>query len=325
MKLTLPVCFPYEGNILSAIDLKRHKVWLHSSFIQIINTKDTTNFDIRVGMNALFKAPFLQIKRVKTKDYIKNLTERIIEDINLNTYVYLLAANQKYIPNCKKDFEHELFVYGYSTNTQEFSIADFINGKYECTTCNFSELVNAMDFSSFKNTSDVILMKYNPNEVEERIDLLEIRSMLMNYVFPERNMDWNLSQIENYLDPTVPQGNFSNHGQRTFGVQVYNDFAQYIDLIENGKKIDFRPFQSLYMHKQYMLNRIHYLEKFFLKTSISKEFENDILKKTLIMRNVLIRFSTTHDISALDTIRFILNSIIKDEVKLIKMLIKNTE
>ncbi|OPH56184.1 hypothetical protein BC351_28875 [Paenibacillus ferrarius] len=292
MKYPSPVSFPYEANILSILNFyDEHSAWLHSNFIQLINTKDTTKYDVRVGMNELFNSPFLTIKRLHAKDFSENIVQKIIEILDNDIYFYFLTVDQSYIQACNNQNTHELFVFGYDDNEKCFHLADFISGQYKFFTGGYDEIVNATK-NLEQYEKDIILIKYNKG-VQFNFTMSKVSSLIQIFLQPEINLQKNLNQIENYLNPEMTQTINGNFGIKSFGVNVYKDLHNYIECLYESTSIwvDMRPFQSLYFHKYLMLNRVVYMnEHNYLKEDISKNI-NYLVNHSLIIRNLLIKYT----------------------------------
>jgi len=292
-----------DANAIAIISNQKHTYpYILSHFIQLFSWKyHESNWVFELYITDYFKffkkCPFLDTQRIR-KDIInkhwRSNIDFIIDMLNQGYYIYLIV-NTRYIssykPSRTHDLNHDMFIYGYDQIENEFFIADnFNHGAYSFEKCSYSELENALG-------------NLNPDKID-----VGFNNAIYLLSYKESNtklLDLNRIQqgIRAYLDGTEFDDCKDPNG--SYGIEVYQDYQSYISLLKLGQaEIDYRPIHVFYEHKFLMWKRIEYLCEHGILRDDSKllqEFEQ-ISKWSIVIRNLVLKFSITKDKELLDKI-----------------------
>ncbi|BCJ94248.1 hypothetical protein acsn021_18170 [Anaerocolumna cellulosilytica] len=316
--------YPKDTNALSI--LLQHKEalgWLMNCFIQL-TSYDNTYLDY---YDFYYRnCPILDVQRIKKSiigEKPEDVINFIIEAIEKKYYIYLLI-NTKYIPKyqSKKDWVHDLFVYGYNRKDELFYIADnFDHGKYGKATCTFQELEKAIryfpqkDFAyqGFRNCIE--LLSYN-KEPRARLEPYRI----------------NLS-IEDYLESNPTRGWYVNNAmwdeeetrKRTFGITCYNTIYNHLEFAHNKGYFGQGSNQAFFLmweHKKTMTMRLRHLRRLNLlkeEECISQYMKLE--EQALIALSLKLKYTVKSDDRNLISIRSYYDTIKETEEKVLNKLL----
>ncbi len=277
MKLLLnypPVnCYLHHAYPLSvAMSHKDFDSWFLSNYIQMefSHNHNTLNFFTYAICGNSIICPLLDYNILDLEFLYKtytNIIDFITKSIELGYYV-TTYTDEFYIPQRvayirKIHFRHEIMIYGFDLNNEEFNVIGYDDkGNYTETLVSFSQF-EASFLNSIKKTNDMILFKpkdsesYNPFY---EFDIENVKSLLSEYLL-SKNSSARFSTI-------------GNRNNSVYGISIYNELIKYYEAIlqDNGelcsKKMfdfeddcDIRHFHILYEHKKAMVLRIEYLIK----------------------------------------------------------------
>ena len=143
-KKILPVSYPmitswqWHATLFSIIgDDERAKEWIYSNYIQLrcynieeIFTGDEMLLaDMMPGSSSIKECPYLLFSlmtKEQVESYCGDIITFIIKTIDLGGYVYGVFDEAKILCDTGADykFPHELFIFGYDKDKQEFNVGD---------------------------------------------------------------------------------------------------------------------------------------------------------------------------------------------------------
>ncbi len=289
------------------------KKWIFSNYIQLrcynieeIFTGDDMLFcDMMPGSSSLKECPYL-ITSLMTKEQIEsycgNIVDFIIKTIDLGGYVYGVFDEAKILAHVNVDykFPHELFIYGYDLDKEEFYVGDFTFKDHYTynNTVSFEDIrkgyedITASDDHMFKDDykgkRGLYVILKNSDTPYYELDTTLIRDSLSEY----------MNSIDTKKHFRMARNRFDD---TTFGVGVYDRVLKRIQDQMNADETDFdvRALHVMYDHKKLMLERIKYLmangyidyDKYLVDTY------GNVVKNMLAARNLLIKISITGDVS----------------------------
>ena len=157
-KKILPVSYPmitswqWHATLFSILgDDEKAKNWIFSNYIQLrcynieeIFTGDEMLLaDMMPGSSSLKECPYLLFSlmtKEQVESYCGDIINFIIKTIDLNGYVYGVFDEAKILCDSGADykFPHELFIFGYDKDKEEFHVGDFTFGEHYSYSTNVS-------------------------------------------------------------------------------------------------------------------------------------------------------------------------------------------
>ena len=165
-KKILPISYPmitswqWHATLFSIIgDDEKAKNWIFSNYIQLrcynieeIFTGDEMLLaDMMPGSSSLKECPYLLFSlmtKEQVESYCGDILTFIKKTINLGGYVYGVFDEAKILCDSGADykFPHELFIYGYDDEEQQFYVGDFTFGEhYSYSKVSYSDVRNGYD------------------------------------------------------------------------------------------------------------------------------------------------------------------------------------
>lgn len=293
MKKILPVntpllsCYTKYGLLFSILDLENDP-WAFNNFIQLIFMDEWDMFTFESQDYILEDCPYLVCDKFSDSllnpAYQNDIASFLIDTINQDHYL-LLWVDRYHLPVSsfyqKEHLPHELFVYGYNQNTQEFYIADNLkHGKFVFTKCTFDDM-NTGHFclSDLYDMRRIMTIKTNPQRplASSSINIRQIKLSLQFYL-----------ESRDFL--------FVDDKSKISGIKI---FDHILALAIKCQEYDQRVFHLLYEHSLFMEKRVVYLAQNSLlhcRKFNSAPF-TQLKKDALIMRNLVLKHQLTHDIS----------------------------
>lgn len=334
MKYPLITSYPHHANLLSILSHNEdYLTWFYSHYFQLaISISNDNRLDFNIGYSGI---PFIKncpyiIYHGLSREFISNkwnsFSDFIIDSINCGYYLYFMvdkfyisAYEDQYL---RKHRPHDILVYGYDTQFQSVNVADFFkNGKYLYGKCSFSNIEEGfLACNNFDWINGVTLLK-------ERIEsgLVDIRlvkddvRLLKDYID-----DYLKSNNSNHR--TVLINNWLTDNNYVFGMQVYDVIEKHIQRISSNKDFfDIRLYHVLCDHKKYILLLIKYLfdEGLLNKADYFYKAFNLIKGKTLVLRNLMIKYKISGSKKIIDKAINILKDIAQNEKQHLQEMIKN--
>lgn len=238
----------------------------------------------------LTKQPWLNRETIPLDELVKqelSICDFIVDSIKQDHYVRI-NVDEYYIPNRRaynqRHFNHQLQINGYNCCAKFFHVSGFDkNHSYTNHTVEFIDLEKAI----VNNLSTVHfeLIKREENTHCE-FDINIVYELLSHYLNAENS---------NIVYPTQ-QKRVEN--DLYWGMDIYKGLKSYIDhLLNKDALYDIRPWHLLWEHKKAMLLRIKYLQEngYLPKASIIYDDYRIIEQNALLLRNIFLKYGTTHD------------------------------
>lgn len=298
-------------SILS--DDENAKKWIYSNYIQLRCydieerwTGDTILLtDMMPGSSSLKQCPYLMFSlmtEAQIKSYCGNIIDFIIKTIDLGGYVYGVFDEAKILCNAEVDykFPHELFIYGYNKDKEEFYVGDFtFTDKYSHNTVSFAdvergyEVITEQDDHIFKDDykggRGLYVIIKNTDTATYELDLELIKVNLREY----------LNSLDSKNHFRMMRNRFND---TTFGIKVYDRVLAQVEkqLHREEPDFDIRALHVLYDHKALMLDRLKYLMKhgYLVYNQDTLDEYQVVVDNMLAARNLLLKISITGDIES---------------------------
>lgn len=318
--------FPIFANILSITSIhESFEAWYFSNFIQLNASPMNHTLSFYDCWSYLNKCPLIirnSIDRwIINEKWNGDIISFLIDALNQSAYIYLFIDEAKLSNSTlsKKfnSFTHDVMVHGYNQQKKEFFISgSFESGKYIMSTCTFDEMRNAYINTDLSKDwlHGVQLIRLN-TQTRYQLYTPYIKEQLSDYIY-SRNSAIKIEDQPYYHE--------------YFGLKVYSVLSDYLLKLVNGSltKLLIRPFHFLYEHKKCMMDRITYFELnniFTAKDDLEeiKFLTTEVLKKTLIQRNLFLKYIIKRDAQFLLKIRNELKEIRSMEERAIYLLIKS--
>lgn len=323
-KKKLPVTKPmitswqWHATLFSILsDDDNAKKWIFSNYIQlrcyniqeIFTGDDMLLTDMMPGSSSLKQCPYLVyslLTKEQIESYCGNIIDFIIKTIDLDGYVYGVFDEAKILCDAEVDykFPHELFIYGYNRDKEEFYVGDFtFKDHYSHNTVSFADIERGYEVISasedhmfkddYKGRRGLYVIIKNTESVAYDLDIELIKTNLSEYLNSIDTKN-HFRMLRNRFDDT------------TFGIKVYDKVLKQIDkqLHADEPDFDIRALHVMYDHKVLMYERIKYLmNNGYLKYNQQTLDEyQTVVTNMLTARNLLVRISITGEIEA--SVRF---------------------
>lgn len=287
--------------------------WYYSNYIQLA-TGNTFRSTMTFYPSWFNTNPFLDVQAFK-KEVMKygniNIHSFIKDCIDHQTYFYS-SFDEFYVPHRNyygnRHFCHDFLIHGYDAAQQEYILLGFNeNHFYESTKISFSQFEEAF-FSETAMIEYVHLLKRKEGYKYD-FDLPFVYEMLEDYYY-SRNTSERYSKCSDVLT------------DRLWGLEVYKGLSGYFNsLINENARYDIRPLHILYEHKKCMVSRLKYMNDNGYINDYSYLYDNyiNIENKTLVMRNLQLKYSATRDKQYLNNIIDILVEIEQKEKELLEI------
>lgn len=310
-------------GILSGYD--KAKIWIYNNFIQLW----ADNYIQSYAYWADFKyaneyirddfCPYIY-KRYRgnyktNSDFIKTIQNYINNKIYFFVSIDMFEIDEWWRENEQRwHHVHQVLIYGYNKEKNEFLVADFFQGVYQTKKISFEKIKKAY----FSNTSgndeyekmfsgDILIMFQN---CDYKIDLERIHNLLKDFL---QSKD---TTFYNYL-------NICKNEMVVYGMDYVKHLRYYvIECRYNNQRIDIRPFQLLYYMNKIMYERMGYLdEKNYL--FIDKDIKIKMQKTLSLMeyiRNLSLQVSMTKNCDLSDKlIKFLASFEVEEKDLLLKI------
>lgn len=314
MKICLPIAyppitsFPCIANQMSFLWNHKERVlpWYADRYIQLLirpqhpltrsdfyENADIDNFIVPGNF-----CPFYRFMRNnQTTAHFEKFTDYI--EYNIKKEYYIEPCLDNYFLSCSIDSfqkQHHVqtaFIYGFDNVTKEIYLSNYSeNGSYVNTKVKYEEINKSIEGIDYF----IGLYKYQDFDYHFNIDLLK-------------------ASIQDYLNCRDSFNRF------TFSSPPYNrnilyglDVYDYIrDVFCEEENIDIRPFHTLYDHKIMHHIRLEYLNSIHLlndnEFATLSEFNNEIMKDTFHLRNIVLDYYVNHHRSSIMKIKERCNAI----------------
>ena len=299
------------GHIVEFEEKPEHpKSNLASMGIYIFNWKLLRKMllaDMMPGSSSLKECPYLLFSlmtKEQVESYCGDILTFIKKTINLGGYVYGVFDEAKILCDSGADykFPHELFIYGYDDEEQQFYVGDFTFGEhYSYSKVSYSDVRNGYDTitaqedhifkDDYKGRRGIYVIQKNLADTYYELDTQYIKDTIIEYL-ESKDTKNHFRMMRNRFKDTV------------FGVDVYDAVLKQIgkQLSAEDPDFDIRALHILYDHKVLMMERLKYMmDHGYI------EFNGDILNDymeventMLTARNLLIKTSITGKVDCMD-------------------------
>lgn len=303
-------------GILTGYD--KAKIWTYNNFIQLWADNYIYSHaywaDFKYGNEYIREefCPYIY-KRYRgnyktNSDFIKTIQNYINNKIYFFVSIDMFEIDEWWRENEQRWHHiHQVLIYGYNKEENEFLVADFFHGVYQTKRISFEKIKKAY----FSNTSgndeyekmfsgDILIMFQN---CDYKINLERMRNLLKDFL---QSKD---TTFYNYL-------NICKNGMVVYGMDYVKHLRYYvIESRYNNQRIDIRPFQLLYYMNKIMYERIRYLdENNYLFVDKDTKIK---MQKTLSLidyiRNLSLQVSMTMSCNISDKLIKFLDSFIIEE------------
>ncbi|WP_046501913.1 cysteine peptidase family C39 domain-containing protein [Paenibacillus riograndensis] len=297
--------------------------WYYSNFISIgINTCDDTlyftdHFTFFEYGEGSTSCPWLEVYKPPHKtiysQYSFNIKEVLTGYLNQNQYIWLYL-DQYYIPQStcyqKMHKEHSVLVYGYDEAASVFYIADNLdNGKFIQTVISYQQLIKAWESDICEHFRRLFRV-LNSKQGEYTLSATHLRNQIEGYLSSkpiDQGIYWDQIPVDG------PHAYVQNIQYWIFGHEVYSYIQQLnkqVQEMKGTKSLDIRIPHLLWEHKKCMAERMHYLN--LGKYDLASEYEK-VVKHSLTIRNLSIKYNITKNDSILDEIDTRMNEVVHTE------------
>lgn len=306
MKVLLPIeqppitSYPFIANSLSVLWGQRDKTlsWICNHFIQLTYRKDHPdaiadfydNSDFDHFITPIYLCPFLGWLKLNRETMGCSQFTEYLEKQIMNGY-YIEACLDNYYLKCsdmymKKHYIHSTFIYGFDTDNQKAYISDFYNnGSYVRRIASYDEINQGIETNNYF----IVLFKYEDFAYKFNLDLF--RLFLNDYIEAKDSLCKFRFSTNQYNQDIK------------YGLQFYDCLIK--DLFDE-QYLDVRPFHILYDHKILMDIRIDFLFNYGIIIQSNykklKDSNNNLIRKSLILRNKVIKYNIRENKKVLQTI-----------------------
>jgi hypothetical protein len=278
--------------------------------------KTFADFYMNNGLIHTPSCPFVEQNCI-SREIVKRvscLISFIIECIREANYIYVLADISKistYSLNTNKN--HEIFIYGFDINQEQFFMADYVKGKYIQYTASFTEVeeaINDMDNTKSDHLNHIEMWRILPKS-NYSFDIIHVRNQLFEYV----NC---INSSDKYRQKAMP------YSFRVYGSRVYEIILNHVQNVKKmNVQLDKRIFHLLYIRCKIMLHRLEYMKNNGCINNISDYFDSylTLTKLVEINSNLALKYQQTKNESLIFTIQSNLQKIYVEDRKLSEKLL----
>ncbi|MGG4340444.1 hypothetical protein [Paenibacillus lautus] len=323
LKIAEPAINGYPKHAIQLAVLCQHDSslsWILSNYIQLRCPKSINDRQYSSWLDFYFIDPkytdsLLYTELLSRKTILAfhkdNFIDFLISCINLDHYIYT-SVNEFYIPHTtafqKYYFPHSILIFGYDLKKETFNVGGFVNksigNKFTRFDVSFKDIEKA--YMTLEVTDDdnylnrFYLMKINHSK-KYSFDPVIVKELLQDYL-DSKNTSERLRGFYN------PNNDFY------YGMKIYDNLKLNYNM-ENIDCSDVRPLYILWEHKACMLTRIKYLSdnNYIKKESFYYKDYNEVERKSLICKNLYLKYQVTRDKKIVYRLLSFLESIIEEE------------
>ncbi|WP_042199095.1 hypothetical protein [Paenibacillus camerounensis] len=308
------------GTLFSIIsDEKNLEPWIYSNFIQLRYVIDW-NVYFFDNHDLLFETCPYVTKTSINRELINRWTsfkEFITYSIDENLYIWC-HLDRFFIPSFSEyqnnNRFHETLIYGYDTEKNIIYISDNLQGgAYKTTQCTFEEAEAA-----FQNVE-------SEYEFINKVNLIK-KNSIIDFDSHAFNREYLIDSLQRYL---YSKRSFDLINPKVLNIYGLNVYHHLISTITHHKKdtpkLDIRVFHLLWEHKKLMVMRLEYLHEISCLTESGDLIDKykKLEKKSLIIRNLALRYEVSRKLDDLTKIESGLVEIMNSERELLEKLISN--
>lgn len=289
--------------------------WFYSNYIQLVKGNNF-RFSMNFYPTWFNFNPFLDVQAFK-KEIMKygniNIHSFIKDCIDNQIYFYS-SFDEFYVPHRisygNRHFCHDFMIHGYDTAQQEYILIGYNEKQlYETTRISFAQFEEAF----FSETAIIEYAHLLSRKVGYKYDFNPqlVYEMLEDYFYC-RNTSERYSKFSDVLT------------DKYWGLDIYKGLREYFNLlISNIARYDIRPLHICYEHKKCMVSRLQYMNDYGYISDYSYLHESykNLETKSIVMRNLQLKYSATHDNQYIDSIINILTEMERKEKELLEILL----
>jgi hypothetical protein len=291
--------------------------WFYSNYIQLFSG-NTLSASIGFYPAWFDTNPLIDFQAYK-KEIMKygniNIHSFIKDCIDHRIYFYSVF-DEFYIPNRpfyrNIHFCHDFLIYGYDTARKEYLLTGFTDRRiYETTRITFAQFEEAF-FSEVAMKEYVHLLKKKEGFTYD-FNLRLVYELLEDYLYRKNTSE----RYANSIYGVVKTG-------LLWGLDVYKRVKEYFNSLTCGDEwYDIKPLHVLYEHKKCMVSRLEYMHEnnYISDCSYLHEGYKSLEYKSMMMRNLQLKYIATSDKRNLDSIIDILTEVEQKEEELLEILV----
>jgi len=251
--------YPRYGHIFSVLGAytQEYLLWVYTYFVQLyapdeLNGEGQLDY---VAPNIFTKIPWLEINYMETDIGFKKMNglQLIKEYINYDFY-FSAPFMVKGFATYKKDREyHDLLIYGYSDEKEEFYFADnYEGGKYEFGIAHYVEMEKAISNYDRTDNPNINCLKYRNNKAWKTFQF--DKSTYINF-------------LKDYINGTnyartwgVPGVEYKFLKGKRWGIEVYSYIQEYLEAVKKLEtSVENRGLYVILEHKHILEKTLTYV------------------------------------------------------------------
>lgn len=294
--------------------------WFYSNYVNLYALPEILLFLSNDFVNK--EEPLLHYDTISKDNLLEwniNIIYFLRQAIDQGKYINT-DLNEKFLSYSGKqyDYVHDAFIYGYNDDKKIFYMRGFNKtGLYGSVIATYDEVEQAYK-TSLNVEKETFINLIKPNELTEKypFDLYRFHIQLDDY-YHSTNYTYRDVQLDGYLH---------NREDVVFGLQCYDMIREKIhqNAPPNENLI---LFHTLWEHKNIMLLRIRFMEKYAfmpMNNKIYLEYQK-IANDAMVIRNIALRNKISQKNSSISNIYTIINRIESAENKVLPLFLKYTE
>lgn len=223
--------YAHTSSVLGAYT-QEYLLWVYTYFVQLCAPDELNGggqLDY-VAPDIYAKIPWLEINYMETDIGFKKMNglQLMKEYINYDFYFSAPFMVSEFV-TYKKDREyHDLLIYGYSDEKEEFYFADnYEGGKYEFGVARYAEMENAIENYDRTDNPNINCLKYRNNKAWKtfQFDKATYINFLKDYINKTNYArTWGTPGVEyNFLK------------RKRWGIDVYSYIQEYLDAVKKSE------------------------------------------------------------------------------------------
>lgn len=306
---------PYNGfqhlalPLSAALTNPAYWPWFYSNYIQTCFITGPNSYNILFPENYAIPWDFHITQLHHINDLYRSDPTTFLINFICDEYYIETDVNMYHIPHRrayhKYDFNHQLLIYGCDTDRRVF----YISGYDETMHLNQTEVGEKELLSSIYTASDNIPFRvYRPirdKDFHTEVNCSLLKLLLSDYL-----------HSANTLPENTPPDPYFHDKRFNYGVNSGTALKNYaLSLISQPEKYDIRPFHLFWEHKKCMKMRFDYFmdQRLFAGAEEVCTAYTEIEAKARTLRNLMMKFSISHDGSCVEKGAELIDSIVASE------------
>ena len=321
-RIDLPLCAPIysvshgQGSVTSILhdNISLRNWYLNNSMVLSLSDENPSGFfrpHVDICQSGPADNPYIERQEILLT-FLDGAVSRVIKNmINKGYYVYFGAIDDYYMKGRsgyhKRHYLHDGLICGYDTIDKTYSIYAYnTDMKYRV----FDMPQNC--FERARKSSERIgfcgsLTAMKPMQTKVEFDPYLIKT-----------------KIKEYLNPPLIKNNLEE-SETAYGIITHKYLIKYIEMFHNDdlneSYFELRPFKMILEHKQFMLERIKKIEKYFCINEIISSDYSSVAADAKLLWKMCLYFAKRFDKSKIPVMKSILERIDSLERDLLSRLI----